>query len=144
MKTVIQRVAKASAACATKINKIGDGILALVSIKKGDSEKDARYLAGKVDKLRIFKDDAGKMNLSVKDTGGEILAVPQFTLYGDCSSGRRPSFDLCAPYSDGERIFNYFVKNLKKEGVKTMVGFYGRHMSVRLENDGPVTFIIES
>ncbi|MEA3506834.1 MAG: D-aminoacyl-tRNA deacylase [Elusimicrobiota bacterium] len=144
MKTVIQRVLKAEVTAGRKSSKIEEGILSLVAVKKGDSPADAAYLAEKTAHLRIFEDDSGKMNFSVRDTEGSVMAVPQVTLYGDCLKGRRPGFDDCASYSEGLNLFNIFVRELKSRGVHTETGFYGKDMSVELINDGPVTFIVES
>jgi D-tyrosyl-tRNA(Tyr) deacylase len=118
-----------------EIASIGRGVLALVGVERGDTEAEAHRLAEKVSTYRIFPDPAGKMNLSLKDIGGELLAVPQFTLVADTQSGTRPSFSSGAPPADGERLFAYFAK---KSGAAT--GRFGAHMQVSLENDGPVTF----
>jgi D-tyrosyl-tRNA(Tyr) deacylase len=144
LKTVIQRVTKAAVTAGARSSKIEKGILALVAVKKGDSPEEAAYLAEKTANLRIFEDKSGKMNFSVLDIEGSVMAVPQFTLYGDTSKGRRPGFDECASYSEGLKIFNIFVRELKNCGVHTETGFYGKDMSVELINDGPVTFIAES
>jgi D-tyrosyl-tRNA(Tyr) deacylase len=144
LKTVIQRVKKASVSSGGKSRLIGQGLLVLISVKKDDKKEDAKYLAKKIANLRVFDDKSGKMNFSIRDTKGEILVVSQFTLYGDCTKGRRPGFDLCASYSKGKEMYENFINNLKKLEIKTKTGFYGKYMEVKLVNDGPVTFIIES
>jgi D-tyrosyl-tRNA(Tyr) deacylase len=119
----------------SEIASIGRGILALIGVERGDTEAEAERLAGKVSTYRIFPDAAGKMNLSLKDTGGELLAVPQFTLVADTQSGARPSFSTAASPEQGKRLFEYFLQVSKAKG-----GRFGAHMRVSLENDGPVTF----
>jgi len=144
MRVVLQRVSQA----AVKVNQetiaeIKRGLLLLVGVGRGDTEADAVRLAGKITRLRIFEDRAGKMNLSLSDVGGDILAVSQFTLYGNTSKGRRPSFTEAAPPKVAEPIFAAFVSALKKDApVKT--GLFGANMSVELVNDGPVSLILES
>jgi len=118
-----------------EIAAIGRGILALVGVERGDTEAEADRLAEKVSTYRIFPDPAGKMNLSLRDTGGELLAVPQFTLVADTSSGTRPSFSTGASPEQGKRLFERFLEASKAKG-----GRFGAHMQVSLENDGPVTF----
>jgi len=113
-----------------------------VGIEKGDTEEDAHYLADKVSELRVFSDREGKMNLSIKETGGEILAVSQFTLAGSVKKGRRPSFDHAEEPEKAERLFDFFVDQLRKKNIKTETGVFGAFMDVYLVNDGPVTFII--
>ncbi len=145
MKVVLQRVKKAQVRVKEKITgEIGEGICLFVGIEKGDTEKDARYLADKISGLRIFSDKEGKMNLSLRDTGGEILAVSQFTLAGSVRKGRRPSFDRAESPEQAEKLFDFFVAQLRERSFKTETGIFGAVMDVYLENNGPVTFIISS
>lgn len=126
------------------VGEIGKGFLVLLAVGKEDSEKDADWLAEKIVGLRVFEDEQGKLNLSLKDVGGEILIVSQFTLYGDCRKGRRPSFDQSAPPELAERLYNYFVEKVKEKGVKVATGRFQAFMEVELVNSGPVTLIIDS
>ena len=143
MKLVLQRVREAHVKVKGKITgEINKGFCLLVGIEKGDKEEDAHYLADKVSELRIFSDREGKMNLSIKETGGEILAVSQFTLAGSVKKGRRPSFDRAEEPEKAERLFDFFVDQLRKKNIKTETGVFGASMDVYLVNDGPVTFII--
>ncbi|HHF51209.1 MAG: D-tyrosyl-tRNA(Tyr) deacylase [Candidatus Aminicenantes bacterium] len=145
MKIVLQRVRKAQVRVREKITgEIEKGLCLLVGIEKGDTEKDALYLAEKISGLRIFPDSEGKMNLSLRETGGEILAVSQFTLAGSVRKGRRPSFDRAERPDKAEKLFNYFVNKLRERSIKTETGIFGAVMDVYLVNDGPVTFIISS
>ncbi|MDP8236547.1 MAG: D-aminoacyl-tRNA deacylase [Candidatus Erginobacter occultus] len=144
MKAVIQRVRSASVAVAgEEVSRIGPGLLVLLGVGRGDTEGEADWLAEKIAGLRIFPDKAGKMNLSLRETGGEILAVSQFTLYGDCRHGRRPGFSGAAPPAEGERLYDYFCRCLEEAGFPPRRGVFGKEMLVRLENDGPVTIILE-
>jgi len=143
LKLVLQRVREAHVKVKGKITgEIDKGFCLLVGIEKGDTEEDAHYLADKVSGLRIFSDREGKMNLSIKETGGEILAVSQFTLAGSVKKGRRPSFDRAEEPEKAERLFDFFVDQLRKKKIKTETGVFGAFMDVYLVNDGPVTFII--
>ena len=145
MKGVIQRVSRAKVEIGDEtVGRIGRGILVLLGVEKGDGERDADWLAEKIATLRIFEDQAGKMNLSVQETGGAILAVSQFTLAGNCAKGRRPSFDTAAPPAEANRLYDYFVGKLRETGLPVETGIFQAMMQVELVNDGPVTFILES
>jgi len=145
MRAVVQRVSQASVTVAGEITgEIGAGVLVLLGIGNGDSEKDALYLADKVFNLRIFADGADKMNLSVQDSGGAILVVSQFTLHGDCRKGRRPSYNEAAPPGMAERLYEYFVAALRNLGAPVATGRFQAMMEVRLINDGPVTILLDS
>jgi len=121
----------------------GPGLLALVGIRESDSRAEADYLAEKLVELRIFPDESGKMNLTARDTGAELLLVSQFTLYADCSRGRRPSFDAAARPEKARELYEYFVEKVKEKGLETRTGVFQAHMEVELVNDGPVTLLIE-
>jgi len=121
----------------------GPGILALVGIRESDGRAEADHLAEKMVELRIFPDEAGKMNLSARDTGAELLLVSQFTLYADCSRGRRPGFDAAARPEKARELYEYFVEKVKEKGLVTKTGVFQAHMEVELVNDGPVTLLIE-
>jgi D-tyrosyl-tRNA(Tyr) deacylase len=123
---------------------IGRGLLVLLGVGQGDSEKQAHWLADKIAGLRIFEDDAGKMNLSVEDVGGSALVVSQFTLYGDCRKGRRPSFTGAAPPEEADRLYQAFVARLRERGLPVETGVFQAMMQVHLVNDGPVTVVVES
>jgi len=145
MKLVVQRVKQASVTVGGKrISEIGQGLLVLVGVGHDDTESDARFLARKTANLRIFEDGDGKMNLSVSEVGGEILSVSQFTLYGDCNKGNRPSFIDAARPEQGEALFGEYVQALEKMGFPPHTGEFGADMKVDLLNDGPVTLILES
>lgn len=145
MRVVIQRVSEARVEVDGRVTgSIGAGLLVLIGIARTDSEKDADYLVEKVAGLRIFQDDTGKMNRSVKDAGGSLLLVSQFTLYGDCRKGRRPSFDLAAAPAEAQRLYEYFVGRARQSGIPVETGEFQAHMRVLLVNDGPVTIICES
>jgi len=144
MKIVLQRVKEASVEVGGKVvGKIGQGICLLVGIEKGDSEQDVQYLANKAVELRIFPDRDGRMNLSLQEIQGEVLAVSQFTLAGSVRKGRRPSFDKAEVPDKAEKLFNYFVDTIKQRGIKVETGVFQAMMDVRLINDGPVTFILQ-
>lgn len=144
MKLVLQRVKKASVKVQDQVTgKIGNGICLLVGIEKGDSEKDAQYLAQKIVGLRIFSDKEGKMNLALSEIKGEVLAVSQFTLAGSLRKGRRPSFDRAENPERAQELFNYFVGLIRQKGIKVETGVFGAMMEVQLINDGPVSFVLE-
>ena len=145
MRIVLQRVSNARVDVAGQtVGSIGPGLLVLLAVTHPDTEKQADFLADKVNHLRIFPDDAGKMNRSIKDSGGAILVVSQFTLYGDCRKGRRPSFDRAALPDHARTLYEYFVARLRAEGLVVETGVFQASMQVSLINDGPVTFILES
>lgn len=147
MRLVIQRVKKASVQVKESgkiVGKIGPGLFILVGVKESDTEKDSDVLADKLAKLRVMADDAGKMNLSINDVGGSVLAVSQFTLYADTSGGNRPSFIKAAKPELAEKIYNHFVEKLQKLGVKVETGKFGEYMEIDANLDGPVTIIIEN
>ncbi len=144
MKLAIQRVKEASVSVNNKMEaQIGRGLLILVGVGKHDTEENAIRLAEKTLNLRIFEDEQGKMGISIKDFQGEILAVSEITLYGDFAKGHRPSFDPAAPPQLAKGLFERFVEELRKSGLKIATGVFGARMDVSLVNDGPVTFIIE-
>lgn len=145
MRLVIQRVKEARVKIdGEPLSEIGAGLLVLVAAKKGDTEQKAVALAEKVVKLRIMADKEQKMNLSVKDVGGAILAVSQFTLYGDTSGGNRPSFIQAALATEAEKLYDLFVATLKARGIEVETGKFGAYMEVALVNDGPVTLILDT
>ena len=145
MRAVIQRVKNAQVAVeGSVVGQIGKGALILLGISKDDAQNDLDYLVDKVFNLRIFEDAAGKMNLSCAEAGGQFLVVSQFTLYGDCRKGRRPSFDRAAEPKTAENFYNDFVEALRKQNSKVETGKFKAMMDVSLVNDGPVTFILDS
>ena len=145
MKIVLQRVKNASVSVdGERISEIGPGLLLLVGVAKGDGEAEADWLAGKVAGLRVFADSEGKMNLGIRETGGEILAVSQFTLLADTRKGKRPSFVGAAAPEEAEPLFDYFCEKLREAGVRRVkTGSFGAMMDVALTNDGPVTIVLE-
>lgn len=145
MRAVIQRVTYAKVEVAAELRgEIGPGVLVLLGITHTDTPADADFLAAKAVHLRIFNDEAGKMNRSLLETGGAVLAVSQFTLYGDCRKGRRPSFDHAAPPEQARELYERFVEAVRQLGVRVETGVFQAHMEVTLLNDGPVTLIVES
>lgn len=144
MKAVIQRVTSAAVTVEGNIvGQIGRGIMILLGVERGDAEAQADWLAEKICALRVFSDADGKMNLSVHDIGGALLVVSQFTLAGNCSKGRRPSFDTAAAADEGKRLYEYFVAAAVRTGLPVETGIFQADMQVSLVNDGPVTFILE-
>ena len=144
MRAVIQRVAEARVSVADRIiGQIGPGLLILLGIGRDDTEANAHTLADKIKSLRIFDDEQGKMNRSVSDIGGELLVVSEFTLYGDCRKGNRPSFTDAALPAEAERLYNYFSARLRDAGLKVANGQFQAHMRVALVNDGPVTLVLD-
>lgn len=145
MRAVIQRVSEASVTVDQEIiGKIDAGLLVLVCAMQGDDEAQADYLAKKIAKLRIFQDEAGKMNRSVSDIAGAVLVISQFTLAAETHRGNRPGFSTAAPPAEGERLYTYFADQLASLGVPVQRGSFGADMKVRLLNDGPVTIWMDS
>jgi D-tyrosyl-tRNA(Tyr) deacylase len=145
MRAVVQRVSEASVRVAGRVvAQVGPGLLVLLGVGTGDAEKDADYLADKAVHLRIFSDEAGHMNRSVLDTGGEVLVVSQFTLYGDARKGRRPGFSESAPPEEANRLYEYFASRVRAAGVATRQGVFRATMDVALVNEGPVTILLDS
>jgi D-tyrosyl-tRNA(Tyr) deacylase len=144
MRVVVQRVSRASVTVDQEVvGRIGRGLVVLVGVAGGDGEEQARFLANKVANLRIFSDADGKFNLSALDVGGEALVVSQFTVYGDASKGRRPSFVQAADPAIAEPLIERFVSLLRAEGLHVETGLFGAMMMVEIHNDGPVTIILE-
>lgn len=145
MKLVVQRVRSASVTVDEEtVGEIGGGLMVLVGISHDDTAGDAAHLAKKTATLRVFDDEAGVMNRSILDAGGAVLAVSQFTLYGDCKKGNRPSYIAAARPEKGLKLYGEFVKQLREHGVRVETGIFQAEMRVRLVNDGPVTLILES
>lgn len=145
MRAVVQRVVRGSVKVdGCLIDEIGPGLVVLLGVRRSDTENDAAYLADKVANLRIFEDEQGKMNLSVIDKRGSVLVVSQFTLYGDCRKGRRPGFSEAAPPEEARLLYNEFVGELEKAGLKVATGCFREHMTVEIVNDGPVTLLLDS
>jgi D-aminoacyl-tRNA deacylase len=145
MRAVIQRVSKARVSInGSEHSGIGAGILVLLGVEKDDTVEDAQLLARRITELRIFEDDAGKMNRSIVEAGGDILAVSQFTLLGDCRKGRRPSFDAAAPPEIARTLYQRFVDEIDGLGIAVSTGVFQAMMDVELVNQGPVTFILDS
>jgi D-aminoacyl-tRNA deacylase len=144
MRLVIQRVSSSRVLVEGRVvGEIGRGLLVLVGVTHSDSSGQAHWLAEKLVGLRIFEDDQGKMNRSVADVGGEALVVSQFTLYGDCRKGRRPSFDAAARPEQARALYEAFVQAVAAQGIRVATGLFQAHMQVELVNDGPVTLILE-
>ncbi|MBP3847220.1 D-tyrosyl-tRNA(Tyr) deacylase [bacterium] len=144
MKALIQRVKRASVTIDGKLySKIDKGLLVFLGVQKGDTQENADKLAQKLVNLRIFEDENEKMNLSLKDVNGQMLVVSQFTLCGDCKKGTRPSFDNAELPQKANQLYEYFVTQIKAQGIETQTGSFGAMMEVELINDGPVTFMIE-
>jgi len=144
MRAVIQRVDSASVFVEGElVSSIGEGLLVLLGVEKGDSEKDVVYVVDKIVNLRIFEDESGKMNLSVRDIGGEVLLVSQFTLLASTKRGRRPDFTMAAPPEEAERLFSLAVSSFQNH-IPTKTGIFGKKMLINLLNNGPVTIILDS
>lgn len=145
MRLLIQRVSRASVRIeGNLVAAIGPGLLVLVGIAASDTSTQADYLADKLVNLRIFSDDAGRMNRSALDVSASLLLVSQFTLYGDCRKGRRPSFDNAAPPARARELYEYLIAGVRDKGLVTQTGVFQAHMDVELINDGPVTLLVES
>lgn len=145
MKAVIQRVTRASVEVDGKTTgQIRAGLVVLLGVAKGDTESDLTYLVEKIPALRIFSDEAGKMNRSLAEIGGGVLAVSQFTLLGDTKKGRRPGFDQAADPDVAKQLYEQFVERLRQTDLTVETGVFGAHMKVELVNDGPVTFVLDS
>jgi len=146
MRVCVQRVRRAKVTLVETgevTGEIGQGLLVLLGIKTTDTEKEARFLAGKVATLRVFEDENGKMNLSLSEVDGQMLVVSQFTLYGDCRKGRRPSFIEAARPEQAIPLYHLFVDEVRKQGITVATGEFQQEMAVELVNDGPVTLMIE-
>jgi D-aminoacyl-tRNA deacylase len=145
VRAVVQRVSRASVTVDGRVaGKIGAGLLVLLGVSRTDNPEAAAYLAEKISNLRIFPDEAGKMNLSLLDIGGSALVVSQFTLYGDTRGGRRPSYIQAAPPEEAGRLYEEFVRSMHATGLTVETGVFQAHMQVELVNDGPVTILLDS
>ena len=145
MRAVIQRVERASVSVEGEIRgQIGAGFLVLIGVEEGDGDADFSYIAEKVPNLRVFEDEQGKMNRSLLDVGGELLAVSQFTLLGDARGGRRPSFITAARPETADPMYERLVADWRARGIRVETGVFGAHMKVSLVNDGPVTILLDS
>ncbi len=145
MRAVVQRVTGASVTVdGETVGASERGLMVLLGVGAEDGPDDVTYMVNKISNLRIFEDSEEKMNLSLKDVGGQMLAVSQFTLYGDCRKGRRPAFTSAAPPAVAETLYEDFVTGIRQEGIRCETGTFQAHMMVRLENDGPVTLLIDS
>ena len=140
MRAVIQRVSASDVTVGT----IGKGLNVLIAFGASDQASDIDYIVEKIAGLRIFEDENGKMNRSVKDIGGAVLIISQFTLYGDVRKGKRPSFTSAISYDGGEDLYNSFVENMQNRAIPVQTGIYGADMKVNIQNDGPVTILIDS
>lgn len=145
MRAVVQRVSRASVTVDGEVTgEIARGFLVLLGVAEDDTQEDVVYLANKVAGLRVFEDDAGKMNLALQDVGGKLLVVSQFTLLGDCRKGRRPSFVKAAEPAKANALYGSFVAELRGQGFEVETGRFQEHMDVELVNDGPVTLLLDS
>ena len=145
MRVVVQRVLEASVSVGEEVvGQIGRGLLLYLAVKEGDGPADTDYLVDKVLGLRIFEDDGGKMNLSLREVDGALLIVSQFTLYGDCRKGRRPSFSMAAPPDAANRLYQSFVERCRQQRIRVRTGVFRETMKVRSINDGPVTLLLDS
>ena len=145
MRAVVQRVSEAwGEVDGRESGRIGQGFVVLLGIAKDDGSPDAEYLVGKLPDLRVFEDDQGKLNRSLVDVRGSVLLVSQFTLYGDCRKGRRPSFDEAAPGPQARPLYDLVAEGLRGRGVEVATGQFGAHMRIRLVNEGPVTLLLDS
>ena len=145
MRAIVQRVSEASVRVDEQVvGRIGSGLLVLLGVARADGNREADYLAEKIVHLRVFEDEQGKLNRSVREAGGQVLVVSQFTLLGDCRKGRRPSFTDAADPETGNQLYEYFVGQARQMGVTVETGRFRAHMKVALINDGPVTLVIDS
>ncbi len=145
MRAVVQRVTEGSVTVEEKVTgAINKGFVVLLGVGNDDTEEDAKYIADKVGNLRVFEDEEGKMNLSLKDVGGAVLAVSQFTLYGDCRKGRRPGFTEAARPEKAKGLYDYFTETLRKMDIEVGEGIFQTDMLVKIYNDGPVTLLLDS
>jgi D-aminoacyl-tRNA deacylase len=145
MRVVLQRVKDAHVDVAgATVGSISTGLLILVGVTSTDTRQDADYLANKIIYLRIFPDDEHRMNRSILEVGGSLLVVSQFTLYGDCRKGRRPSFDQAAPPEQARQLYEYFIERLSSRNIIVQTGVFQAEMQIHLVNDGPVTFVLDS
>ncbi len=145
MRAVVQRVSNASVSVDAKvIGAIGQGLLVLLAAARGDGPEQIKWMVEKVSGLRVFADENGKMNLSLQQVNGSMLIVSQFTLYGDCRKGKRPSYAESAPPEEAEALYTGFVQAVKQKGIPVQTGSFGAMMQVSLVNDGPVTLIVDS
>ncbi|KJU82164.1 D-tyrosyl-tRNA(Tyr) deacylase [Candidatus Magnetobacterium bavaricum] len=145
MRALIQRVSGASIRVdGAAGDSMGGGLVLLLCVERGDTEANLEYVLRKVVNLRVFDDADGKINLSLRDIGGSLLVVSQFTLASDCRKGNRPSFDMAAPPEVANELYERFIARVRQEGIQTFSGVFGAYMQVTLTNDGPVTFMIES
>jgi D-aminoacyl-tRNA deacylase len=145
LRAVVQRVTRAHVTVDARVaGEISNGLVVLLGVGRGDTPASAAYLAEKIANLRIFADEAGKMNRSLVETGGSALVVSQFTLYGDTRGGRRPSYTRAAPPEEANRLYEEFVRALRAHGIRAETGVFQAHMEVELVNDGPVTLLLDS
>ena len=145
MRAIIQRVTKGSVTVNNEIvGKVGKGFVVFLGVGQEDDEKDAQYISKKIANMRIFEDEEGKMNLSLKQVDGGVLAISQFTLYGDTRKGNRPSFVEAAPLEQANRLYEYCIDLIREEGIQTESGIFQADMLVEIHNDGPVTIFIDS
>ena len=145
MRAVVQRVTKSSVTVEGRVTgQIGKGLMVLIGVEEGDTEKDAEYIAKKVSALRVFDDEEGVMNLSVQDVGGEILAVSQFTLLGDVRKGNRPSYFTAARPEEADSLYRKVIEKIEARGIHVEEGVFQAEMLVSIDNDGPVTILLES
>ena len=146
MRAVVQRVSGAAVTVEGKeVSRIGGGLLVFLGVAHGDGQEEVVWMAGKIARMRVFSDGEGKMNLSLPEAGGEILVVSQFTLLADCRKGNRPSFTGAAAAGEGDRLYRAFAEEVAAvSGVTVRTGVFGAHMAVSIENDGPVTFVLDS